>query len=212
MSKIKLTIDEQKNEISSELETLREMVGLYDKGSHRFASKIATSIDILMSEKRDVVTINSLGLSPLYLNLIPPLDAENLLPQHPAIGIQIKFSGQSVTTEYYSLISDGKSPEIFTWIDRASWWNQPVLGFPDNYVTRKDIVKNFRDQRGGAHIGPTITSFFDKLHRQGNGMEVSGLSGEPVEIKPSAADAMIRHIAIEAVETVTTALAKVTGA
>ncbi|MFC1687087.1 hypothetical protein ACFL0L_00725 [Patescibacteria group bacterium] len=166
MSNVNRTSGDLKKELVDQLELLKKLVELYDKGTIVAAKSIATTIRVLVHD-----TTNSRSLAgQLDMKKLPFFDTIAFLrvPSGPNIIRAGSFAGllyrsNKGPTPMLDRIPRGEAK----YVPFSHFWNRVV--FTDNYsvnFTRSDVILDLANKDGGAHVDPKLDEKYINIARK----------------------------------------------
>ncbi|MFH0887590.1 MAG: SEC-C metal-binding domain-containing protein [Planctomycetota bacterium] len=160
--KIPLSQEDLKRHLGKQVDFLETSADLFDKGAENEATRLATTIRILV---HDTSQSHSL-LSQLNKKGIKFLDSSS---KHNQKGLSISsgFVGTGMVSGKYVAMLDDLPPDVIKWVDFDTWWNMPIITDRErNQLTRKTIILTAANQDGGAHIDPELDKPYHDLSRK----------------------------------------------
>jgi hypothetical protein len=191
--------DDLRRAFDNQIKALTSSCAAYDGGEDWEASRIATSIYVLVHDKgkQDQGLITQLGLKGKmdFLASGRPVDPKNLAGDTPLVKMRV---------------GGGRHARFLPFLDEApakramgfdSWWDRDVIfrnGDDTRKITRKKLTFALRNHEGGAHWDAQIQDPNYTLLAGGAGW-VSQHNGEESPVK-DAANASMRQVAWELLE------------
>ena len=168
----------------------------YDKGYSHEAKRLAVVIRILLHDtSHSFSLLKQLKLKNLrFLESGHNFDPKNLLSHSGLTAMRATKSG----AEYVPLLGDG--PPLRK-ISFQKWWEKRIIIWDKRKkFSRRDIILALSNKDGGAHVDPSLDSFYADLTRK-NSLGWSFLKGDLVEDIIGAELATVRQIAYELLKT-----------
>jgi hypothetical protein len=150
--------------LAQQLGFLKASLQAYKDGSDAEALRIATTIRVLVHDKKKSPALLK-QIDPNYLNLTilerPEVAVSNKTLLLYGIGVSRSADGTGTARPDMTL----NDPNLqLTPLEK--WWNRFVLVFTDNgqqiRFTRRDLLLTLADKEGGTHADPTIPVDYEK--------------------------------------------------
>lgn len=184
MTKIKQHPDELKKQLREQFRFLQKSALEFDKGDESEAKRMATSIRILLHDKRSESLLSILGIKDKikFLNTASAYNPDNLLSHFGLAEINLCSNNEKTSAQYKARLDEFiKILGHEDWQSFKSWWEMIVIADRNkNKFTRKDIILNIADTDGGAHVDREINKEYADLSRNNsmNWSLVSDSSGK----------------------------------
>lgn len=202
MAKVKLTDEELRKKLASDLDRLSKYADSYDTGDKDVAVEMATVLRRLLYDADDSSFVINGKPYPSLLRSLQMKSCAFLDTQIPAPALGLNLNGYSplvsigVNTGAYIPHFDalpngciGKSTPFFP------WWNNPVIIDGGDEFSRGRIIKEVSDQEG-AHVDTEVKEDYYRINNGGLGWRNSR-----EELISSFVPAVLRQITHEALRT-----------
>lgn len=154
-------VGELHTELSEQMSALQSSCAAYDLGTLWEAKRIATTICILVDDRKRVTSLLT------RLNLLDALELfsttvlggpKNLLASWHLVGMNVSFANGEASVNFQPPLEEAKKSLDRRPVSFSNWWNEPVfrerpigdrLG---GTLSRKGLIQSMRDQDGGSHF------------------------------------------------------------
>ncbi len=169
----------------------------YDDGHLWEVERISNSIAIFCNDGSQFSLMTLVDYRKTYsdelLDTAGEIYGQNLLPDHPLVGMQMGPAGAQYTN-FLDMMPGSR------WIRFGQWWSKnAVVRFPDGErrFTRRDIVMNIRNSEGGSHVDPNVSTVTDQLGPGSKALWTSVIAGKTTPIEGTILASSIRQIGHE---------------
>jgi hypothetical protein len=190
-------------QLEEQLQLLKSLSGLYDKGDIVVAKSIATCVRVLLYNTNNshalLFQIDKQGIKFFDTN---GAEHEMINKENgKRIGNYSGIVGAGVGKNKYIPYLDEPIPGHAKYVSLSEYWNRVILvDGQGNSFTRSDIVLAVSNKDGGAHVDPSLDEKYIKLSRK-NSMGFRSGMGNDLKKFEGVELAVIRQIGHELIRT-----------
>lgn len=180
--------------LNEQLNFLRMSAESFDKGFLHEAKRLATTLRVLLHDtSQSHSLLGQLSLKTMgFVDTCLDLNERSIIPHNGIVMIHLT----GTNAKYLAPLSNTPLGTAYT-KDFNTWWNKLVLAKNKNDgYSRKNLVLQYANKEGGAHVDPTLDAKFNSLS-DGTYLNTNFVTerGEfPIEDAPAFA---IRQISFE---------------
>lgn len=195
--KIPQSSSDLKKQLYDQLELLKKLAELYDKGGTVAAKAMATSIRVLVHDTKSSKSLLS-QVSQKNIDFYDTVGSEKnaIGSDSKRIGSYHGLVGVGVANSTYIPYLDEPIPGHSKYVPFDEYWNRKIfIDGKNNVFTRKDVVLAIANQDGGAHVDPNLEEKYVELSRNNSMGLKSGINDnlKPLEGAELAAVRQIGH-------------------